>query len=344
MKIVRYGDWEISVDVEKTKEYYSVYEVNSTQVQRNFIKYCETMSKEEREFFDSFAIDPICCDADAFMGVSLKYGYPCSGYYLVCGKYLKTPPEIIMTVEELEANNFIDDRPDRRIKIGAFQFDFQNPEYNYSFSPDDMPEGFICINFMCERMQWLLDEPCENLMDELQERLTYNPPSPEELQELFDEMIANGAANRQAESLEINEKLFSNLNISAEIMTEKEFMEYKEEWVSHFAPADADKDRVRELCVTNGGYSTYLWHLFSFDLVCAMAGDDAIARYNETPRKECILVSHWDNLCYKIDDATALTPEVLEEFADVTLTDVDFSWTYSQTHESDFGPYFYEKP
>lgn len=63
MSIVQYGDWVIESDIAKTIEYYRQYslEDTSTQVYRNFQKYCETLSAEEKQFFASFGLDPFKC-------------------------------------------------------------------------------------------------------------------------------------------------------------------------------------------------------------------------------------------------------------------------------------------
>ena len=47
MAIVTYGAWEISVDIEKTREYYKSIKATKGQANRNFMKYCETLSEEE---------------------------------------------------------------------------------------------------------------------------------------------------------------------------------------------------------------------------------------------------------------------------------------------------------
>ena len=62
MKTVKYGDWKIAVDIEKTKEFYSNYVINDTQANRNFAEYCKNLTAEEKGFFDSFGITPECCD------------------------------------------------------------------------------------------------------------------------------------------------------------------------------------------------------------------------------------------------------------------------------------------
>ena len=122
MTIVQYGKWKIAVDVEKTKEYYRDYVIDENQMHRNFAEYCKSMSAEEREFFDSFGINPECCEV-THLGVSKKKEAPCGGYYLICGKYLEHPPEVLITADEFAANNFECDIEDPRIQIGIFQFD-----------------------------------------------------------------------------------------------------------------------------------------------------------------------------------------------------------------------------
>lgn len=167
MKIVQYGEWKIAVDVEKTKEYYVRYQQNNSQANRNFAEYCKHLTPQESAFFDAFGIDPLCCEIQ-HIGANRKGGFPCGGFYLVCGSYLEYPPENLITVQELAENDFEDDRPDPRIDIGMFQFDFQCPDYEFSFIPDDIPDGFLCIRFWCKNMKWLLAEKPEVMM--------YEPP------------------------------------------------------------------------------------------------------------------------------------------------------------------------
>ena len=96
MKTVQYGDWKIAVDVDKTKQYYSDYEKNDNQANRNFVKYCENLTSEEAAFFDAFGIDPTCCEVE-HIGTDRKGNFPCGGFYLVCGKYFEYPPEELIT-------------------------------------------------------------------------------------------------------------------------------------------------------------------------------------------------------------------------------------------------------
>lgn len=99
-----------------------------------------------KKFFASFGINPLCCKISS-SGVSKKNEFPCAGHYFVCGEYLEYPKENIITVNELADNDFIDERPNQTINIGIFKFIFQHPEYVFKNIPEDMPEGFICIDF-----------------------------------------------------------------------------------------------------------------------------------------------------------------------------------------------------
>ena len=49
-----------------------------------------------KSFFESFAIVPQCCEIE-HIGVSKKKEFPCGGYYLICGRYLKYPKEELIS-------------------------------------------------------------------------------------------------------------------------------------------------------------------------------------------------------------------------------------------------------
>lgn len=55
METVKYGDFEIATDIQKTKEYYSDLNAEETQSARNFRKYCENMPDEEKFFSKALA-------------------------------------------------------------------------------------------------------------------------------------------------------------------------------------------------------------------------------------------------------------------------------------------------
>lgn len=165
MNIVRYGEWEIAVDREKTKEYYQRYVVNENQANRNFLKYCEQLSEEEKRFFESFAILPACYATDCLEETN---AYICEGYYLVCGKYLHYPEDKVLTLEdalaaleELFENDFESDTVLSTIGVGRFRFDFQCEAHSLASIPENIPEGFICIRFSWDAMD---ENPSEEMI------------------------------------------------------------------------------------------------------------------------------------------------------------------------------------
>ena len=336
MKTVQYGDWKIAVDTEKTNKYYADYIQNDSQANRNFAEYCKSLSQEEAAFFDAFGIDPVCCQIE-YIGVSKKGDFPCGGYYLVCGEYLEYPPEQVMTIEELAKNDFIDDRPDPRIDIGIFQFDFQCEDYEFKDIPENMPDGFICIRFWCENMKWLLSEKPEERMYEL--------PHFWEIHKIIKEKIYH----KKQLALDLEEaklsfsRLFENLNIKAQPLRKKEIKEFKKEWIAAFSPVDANKKEIKNLCLRSHKHMTYLWHMFSYGFVNCQAAQQANNLFDDETKSNCIIIDNTEHIAYKLKNADNLTASVLEEFVDVTVTADDFSWTYSKTHESMCGPYFYKK-
>ena len=335
MKIVQYGKWKIAVDVEKTKEYYRNYVIDENQMHRNFAEYCKSMLAEEREFFDSFGINPECCEV-THLGVSKKKEAPCGGYYLICGKYLEHPPEVLITADEFAANNFECDIEDPRIQIGIFQFDFQCEENVFKLIPEDMPEGFICIRFWCEDLRWLLREKPEEVM--------YEPPKFWEIGRRIKEYLQSKREMRKyfEDCRQKFKQKFDGLGIEYSELSVGEYKKYKKLWADTYAPADAEKRKIEQLCVQNAEYSTYLWHIFSYEFLNAET-DDAPRLYDVADKKECMLISNGPSLGFKLKNADLLTADVLNEFDDVTVTASDFSWTYSKTHEEYCGPYYYKR-
>ena len=90
------------------------------------------------------------------------------------------------------------------------------------------------------------------------------------------------------------------------------------------------------------GYSDYLWHAFSFELLEGLCDDDARVALSNVGNHEIILLSNWDDAGFHIANASMLTAVNLEKIDDVVVTSVDFKWTYAKTHEADLGPYFFK--
>lgn len=336
MKIVQYGDWKISVDIEKTKEYYANYKREADQANRNFAEYCRNLSPEEREFFDSFGIDPVCCEME-HIGCSRKGDFPCGGYYLIYGSYFEYPKINLISVEEFLEKDMELDAPDPRVNVGIFQFDFKVAENEWDDEIPEMPEGFICVRFWCEDMKWLLDEPCEEKM--------YEKPRFWEIHKIIEDKIKriNFIRDSKEESKQRFLEEFERLRIKSRELTQKEVFSYKKEWLHHFTPEGADWKKVKRLCLKNRSWGVYLWHLFSYEIQESQEGPDAIQLYDAQKKEKCILISSFDDLGFELKNAEGLSAEIVEQFVDVIVTDSDFSWTYAQTHEGDIGPYFCDK-
>jgi len=87
MKILKFGEWEIEVDIDLTKKYYDSFTVaeNDSQSYRNYYEFCKNLTEEETEFFQDFGINPSCCNILS-VGLTKEKYYPSSGSYCFIGK------------------------------------------------------------------------------------------------------------------------------------------------------------------------------------------------------------------------------------------------------------------
>lgn len=139
------------------------------------------------------------------------------------------------------------------------------------------------------------------------------------------------------------ERLLKQLNIAYSPLSDEQTHAHKLAWVQYFLPPEKHQKAIDIYCLPNDdGYSDYLWHAFSFELLDGLCNDDARTALNNVENREVILLSNWDDTGFHISDASALTASNLEEIDDVVVTSVDFKWTYAKTHESALGPYFFK--
>ena len=313
MKILQYGQWKIAVDAEKTKGYYAALPQPEDQASRNFAEYCKTMPREERAFFDSFGIDPVRCSVHGFF-MDKDKTFPCGGTLLFCGSYLECPPENLMTIEELVAKDFADDRPDSRVTIGMFQFDFIRQD----FLPDQMPEGFLGIQFFCNDMKWLLKERCQ------EERLQEMP----RFWELHKQIAGYFRQKKQQKAFLLEEQqqfeaLFQRLSISAVPLSKKEMRRHRVRWLRAYAPADANWRELRALCLDGRGCSVFPWHIFSFEILECAQNEEAQALFERESKGSCILLNNIAPIAYRLADTSTLSAADLEDLIDVTITPED---------------------
>lgn len=90
-------------------------------------------------------------------------------------------------------------------------------------------------------------------------------------------------------------------------------------------------------------YSSFLWHLFSYEILHCEAGAKAKALFDLERKGSCVMINNADGFAYRLENAEDITAELLDQFVDITITAQDFSWTYAKTHEETCGPYFYKK-
>ncbi len=137
--------------------------------------------------------------------------------------------------------------------------------------------------------------------------------------------------------------VFERFNIRFDELSGNEMKQYQKEWVRHHTPSEKLRGKVEKLCLPQNEFSPFLWHVFSYRILPSIEGDEARKAYLLAEKRNCVLFDNIDFCAYRLENADALTPEVLDMFTDVTITAEDFSWTYSKTHEKYCGPYFYKR-
>ena len=95
----------------------------------------------------------------------------------------------------------------------------------------------------------------------------------------------------------------------------------------------------------------FKWHLFSFDLLPALTGNEAKAAFDKEEKHEIYLFFEYAEQTYIIGNANLLTSKDIDELfekSDLESSDFYFfdplnSWTYVIPHEEEeLGPYFYK--
>ena len=125
------------------------------------------------------------------------------------------------------------------------------------------------------------------------------------------------------------------------ILSDIEKVHIVNRWISSFASGVSEeilKEHVFE------DYN-FLWHIFSWGNVSCLEGDKARKAFDE---RKCDLVymfcsGYSSNNFPQIEDVmitNKVTSEQLEMKDDIYIVDMNFSWTYVHTHDSECGPYF----
>lgn len=118
------------------------------------------------------------------------------------------------------------------------------------------------------------------------------------------------------------------------------------EWDNHFDCLVSDEAKQAAKYYSN----QFRWHLFSFELLPAIQGDQARAAFNESKKGELYLFFDYADETYRVKNAHLLTAddiEALRENSSLNLSDMYFydplnKWTYIKPHEEYCGPYFFK--
>jgi len=140
MSVLIFDKLKLSIDVNKTKNYYDNMRLGKSQDIRNYEKFCiEYLSPQEQKFFKTLGIEPAKLDISCSIRERNKIFV--GGCYYFYGNLLKPINETV-------------------INIGRFKFEFQNTDsYDYN-PPEDLEEGYTYFLASCT-IPWVLDEECK---------------------------------------------------------------------------------------------------------------------------------------------------------------------------------------
>ena len=86
----------------------------------------------------------------------------------------------------------------------------------------------------------------------------------------------------------------------------------------------------------------YLWHIFSYQQVEHLSGQEAAKAFNLIKKSECLIFYQHDEAAIKLINSKDIKAEDFENENDIYLVDKNMTWTYVHTHEDSCGPYFYK--
>ena len=116
---------------------------------------------------------------------------------------------------------------------------------------------------------------------------------------------------------------------------------YRQQWFDNFIPSDKKEKAIDSYCFNKDGCCGYLWHAFSYEILECIKNDDAKAMFNSFNKQDAVLLGNIDDVAFIVKDISKITAKDIDLFDDIMLTAIDFSWTYTKTHEMTCGPYFY---
>lgn len=186
--------------------------------------------------------------------------------------------------------------------------------------------------------------PCEysdcsnETIIEVEDISSFTEPSEETVVEHTNEGII------RCESIEV-----SHYNLFHKILKEKK-IKYTQLFNEHSEDCSAAENLrkrwlqefTKGIDITDIFIDSYLWHVFSYERLKAMQGEEAKERLKVIPKKNIYIFLNEGNFVYYLENAEKFLLEDIRFYQDVYVVDEDFTWTFVSTHEDGwFGPYFY---
>ncbi|MFP3156413.1 DUF4275 family protein [Lachnospiraceae bacterium ZAX-1] len=110
----------------------------------------------------------------------------------------------------------------------------------------------------------------------------------------------------------------------------------KGKWIAKFA-ANVAHNIKQEIDL-----ESYLWHIFSFEIVVASCKKTAKRKFDQKEKDGVFLFYQFGNDVFFVKNAGSLKATDFDLEDDIYVVDEKFQWTYVKTHELQCGPYFYE--
>ncbi|MEK4229316.1 DUF4275 family protein [Solibacillus sp. FSL H8-0538] len=162
----------------------------------------------------------------------------------------------------------------------------------------------------------------------------------EELYQLIQELPEKELANLlfYAEHLKKDFLYREFLQAKGVVITELygEGDDIKGHWEAAFT-SGISEDKKKEIYLAQ-----FLWHVFSYEEVPCLQREDAMAALDELTKTEFYVFYQNRPLVTKFEHADKVKAIDFKDQQDIYIVDVNFNWTYVNTHEDQCGPYFYQ--
>ncbi|MFS1518814.1 DUF4275 family protein [Bacillus sp. SCS-151] len=90
-------------------------------------------------------------------------------------------------------------------------------------------------------------------------------------------------------------------------------------------------------------FNEFLWHVFSNKLLSCLEGKEAMEAFDEIEKDSCCVFYQSHDFAWKLECANILKAKDFMNEQDIYVVDSNYKWTYVNTHEREFGPYFYQQ-